>query len=73
MRLKQPSAIREKLMKRRQVATMKEIGKILKMSNHTVAKVLAGEAVRPATIRKIASELEVNIGDIATFVEEVGK
>lgn len=67
MKLKQPATIKEKLMKQREVATMKEIAKVLGMSNRTVAKVLAGEPVRPATIRKIATMLDVTIGDIATF------
>jgi transcriptional regulator with XRE-family HTH domain len=73
MRLKQPNTVREKLLKRRQVATIKEIAKLLKMSNHTIAKVLSGGSAKPATIRRIAGELGVSLGDIATFTEETNK
>ena len=69
MKLKQPINIKEKLMKRRNLATIKAIAKELRMSNNTVAKVLAGEPVRPATIQKIADALDTSMGDIATFVE----
>ncbi len=69
MKLKQPISVKEKLMKRRNLATIKDIARELKMSNHTVAKVLSGEPVRPATIQKIAAALEVTMGDIATFVD----
>ena len=70
MKLKAPLTIKEKLLKRRQVATHKEIAAALGMSNHTIAKLFAGEPVRPATIRRVAVELGVDISDIATFVEK---
>lgn len=70
MKLKAPTIVKEKLLQRRQVATHKEIARILGMSNHTIGKLFAGEPVRPATIRKIAAVLEVELGDIATFVKD---
>lgn len=67
MKLKQPLSVKEKLLKQHQAATYREMAAALGMSNHTIAKLFAGDSVRPSTIRRVALELGVEISEIATF------
>lgn len=68
LKLKKPLNIKERLLKM-QLATHRDIAHRFGMSTHTVAKLLDGEPVRPATIKRVASELGMELSEIATFAD----
>lgn len=69
MKLKNPSQLKDKLMKANDWLTIADMASGMKMSNHTIAKVFdRGEPVKPATIRKIAEFMGVGPYEIAVRV-----
>jgi len=67
MRIKQPTAVRERLMKEKRWLTINEIAHGLGMSNHTVSRAMRGLPVRIGSIMKIAGAIDAAAADIATF------
>lgn len=65
MKLKEPIAVREKLMQRRGWNTIDEIAANLGMSTNTISRALRGEPVRIVTVTALARAIESTANDIA--------
>lgn len=69
MQLKEPTAIREALIEKCGVGTIRDIAEKLNIAPNTASRALRGEPVRFGTIRTIAAAIDRSVTDIATMVE----
>lgn len=68
MKLKDPKQLRQMYAERCKWYTIDDIAKGVDVSNKTVSKALLGQPMYPATVKKFAERLGVEVTDIASFI-----
>lgn len=70
MKLKDPISIREMLLDRKGLKTIRDVAINLSIAKNTASRALRGEPVRMMTIKSLADAVDMSISDIAELVEE---